>query len=185
MPSVKTTYPLVGKNELFAFLDDMEEKIEKGDLNARRAESFKNFVIERVHTGLLDLDAISEATAVLSPEGDHEPIAASGYLLEKMIVESHKKGDAIVGYKKGGPKYPGSKLTVHQIAVLQHTGFRIPLSGEKGKRVRKWLAIHGIYPRANKEFLEVKPRPFLFKAAVRFVDSGIDKEIIEQFIKEL
>ncbi len=182
---------------LITSLDKIKENLEDPtDLNTIRARRFREYAIEQVRSGNAGLKPISSATSIIS--GTHNPEWNTGYLLSMMGTRSNKDGSADAGYFAEGQNY--SKLvgnlgmgTVRQetsmslvnIAVLQHTGYKIPLFGAKGMRIRKFLAAHRIYVKADKMWLIVPPRPFLLNMAVRYEDSGIDQEVLADYIEKI
>ncbi len=174
-----------GMKELIADLDVVMKRIDQNDVNKQRAEAFKMFMNTEVSSEGLGLAPLSEASIKI--RGSHPVMFNSGKLLEAIKIRKVPKQTAVdVGFFEGGRKAPESKLTYTQIAILQHTGFRIPVGAEeKGVRVRKYLAHFGIFPSSSKAFLSVPARPFLYLAAEKFVSSGEDQQIIDKFMKEL
>lgn len=175
-----------GLDELLATMDKIEVNMVKNTLNYQRAHAYKELTISRTESDALGLDTISEATIKLSEVGAHTPMAQTGELLNKMAVRVYKDGSAGAGYWAGGPRNEKG-ITFTEQAILHHleTGYRIPLTGDKGARVRVWLAARGITPGADKEFLHVKPRPFMYKALDIFQSSNEDDLIIKQFMESM
>ena len=74
-----------------------------------------------------------------------------------------------------------SKKTYTELANLHTTGYKVPLQGRKGKRVRHWFAANfDIYFKVDLKFLTVEPRPFMGLAADKWALSGRDAAIQEQ-----
>ncbi len=159
------------------------------EMNMQRALAFKNYIQVQIMANRIELENIHEATAVISKNqgksGEHPPIYDTGRVLENMVARNDGF-DGIAGYENNGKKYPDNKkITYYGIVSLMHTGFRIPLQGKKGKNVRKFLAAHGIFPSKNKEYLEVKPRPFLVKGFQAYMETNEDAQIVNTYIKEI
>lgn len=168
-------------------LNNCFKKISKGlnsrELGIKRGKRFKDFTMDFVKRGSLNLKKITEATVKIS-EKKHNPMWVTGKLVESMRVKGIKKGSE-VGYFSSDPTKESKDLTTYQVALLHHTGYRIPLQGDKGKRVRNFLAVHGIFPKLDKQFLIVPPRPFLYMSMSRYEKKPFDKKIASKFLDDL
>lgn len=56
-----------------------------------------------------------------------------------------------------------SKLTMHDLAVILHEGCDIPadIHSAKGRRVRRWLAAHGVFLKKTTTHVHIPARPFV------------------------
>ena len=160
-------------------------KKESAKLNTLRATRFRQSTISRVKQNRLRLKKNTDATRRIQGKA-HAPINFTGQLLEQMKVarpDADKNVEA--GYLVNDRSRPsGSKLSYYQIAILQHTGYRIPLTGPNGEKVRAWLSQFGIYPRASRQFLIVSPRPFLYRSMKDYEQGTLDDQVINKFMKE-
>ncbi len=155
----------------------------KPKLNKSRAEKFRKNTISDVKTGRLALKKNRPATEIIQ-NTTHPPEYFTGELLKSIDIKTEDNGSAEAGYFVSDQRRPASaKISYTDIATLQHTGYRIPLLGEKGERVRRWLAGHGVYVKKNKAFLIVSPRPFIFKSFDRSENS--DDTEINKFMDNL
>lgn len=169
------------------------------ELNHKRAQRFRKYSIETMKAGGAGLKAISPATALIY--GSHNPMWNTGHLISMMGTRANKDTSADAGYFVGGQNYSkqvgnlgmgvvrqSSNISILKIVRLQHSGYKIPLFGDKGRRVRGFLASHGIFVKADKQYLIVRPRPFLDNLTFRYESSGLDDEVlieyIEKFFKE-
>jgi len=174
----------------------MFKKVETGTitrvdrLNKARAKAFKKSAIDDTKWNRLKLAKNQPATVKIQG-WYHSPEYFTGELLKAMeinaAIDAEKEGSIDVGYFMISNKKPkgGGTATFSDIAMLQHTGFRIPLTGEKGGKVRGFLASKGIFPKKGKQFLIVRPRPFLFMAARNFDSKHRDAKVINTYIKDL
>lgn len=173
------------------------------EMQLHRAKKFRDYTVEMVSGGKLGLEKIKETTKKIS--GDHQPMYNTGGLLDRMSVRQTGDNSAGAGYFSGGSgKYSKNSLTDEDIAYIHHlqTGFRIPLTGEKGERVRKWLAWKGVFKtgamevaRGFKEshqkssgdkWIEVKPRPFIEISVNHYIAEDRDLKATNEFLdKEL
>lgn len=155
-------------------------------LNTLRATRFKESTISRVKQNRLRLKANTDATRIIQGKA-HAPINFTGQLLEKMKVARPDSEKAVeVGYLVSDRSRPSnSKLSYYKIALLQHTGYRIPLTGPNGEKVRAWLSQFGIYPRKSRQFLIVSPRPFLYRAMKEYEKGTLDDKVINKFTQEI
>lgn len=177
-------------------IDQMIRKVEKGTisnvlrLNKRRAKTFKESAIEDTKWGKLGLKKNQPATVKIQGY-THSPEYFTGEMLNSMDIkeafDTKIPNGAEVGFFYISNKKPkgNGTATYSDIAMLQTTGFRIPLTGEKGEKVRAFLASKGIFPKKGKQFLIVPPRPFLFKALENFEKKDRDTKVINQYFKEL
>ncbi len=172
-------------------INAMIRKVETGTitkvnrLNEKRAKAFRIMAIDDTKYNRLKLKKNQPATVKIQG-WYHAPEYFTGALLKAMEIMTNDDLSVDAGYLPSNKKKPkNSKITYTQIALLQTTGFRIPLQGEKGERVRRFLAAHGIFMKKTKNFLRVSPRPFLQRGAERFDAKGLDTKIINQYMKDL
>lgn len=162
-------------------LDDLVKTMGSQDLNMYRAKKYRDFTVESVKSGKLNLRARSALTAHMM--GEYDPMSVTGKLIQQMSAKPSGKNDAEAGYFEVSPLVPDKKLTYTQLAIIHHTGYRIPLKGEKGIKVRNWFfATYGIRFKKDKEWLIVPPRPFMFRALADYERQGLDLKATEEFL---
>lgn len=172
-------------------LEDIKKKISSADINLARAENFKNYTKKLVKKNQAGLLPISSATRILT--GDHNPIDLTGKLLEAMIVKATEKNSAEVGYfERLGGQVPGKKLSYFDLVDIMHTGYRIPLTGEKGRKVRAWLAMNGVnlfggmgkFHGASRQWIVVPARPFFWNSFFRFNNEDEDMRFVREYLNK-
>ena len=178
---------LLGVVELKKTLEDFSKSIDIKGLNKYRAEKFIQFTKEIVKNGQINVKGISPITRFLA--GQHDPLWVKGTLLDKMKVVVNDDGSADAGFFEDGAKIPGKEITYAQLARLQQTGYKIPLFGDKGKRVRNWLAAQGVdlgkfsaKTTSSERYLIVPPRPFMLRALGSYERSGGDLKAAEEYL---
>ena len=174
-------------NSLREFKNDLKrlkEVIDSQDLNMHRAEKYTKFTKDMVRAGTLNLKARSSLTEYIS--GNFDPLSVTGKLLEQMRVMPGSKKSGESGYFGGGPLVPTTgerKLTYTELAILHHTGYRIPLQGEKGQRVRAWYWFNfKVRFSPNKQWLIVPPRPFMYRSLDSYERRGLDNKAVSEYI---
>jgi hypothetical protein len=179
------SFQLEGLDEINRTFNNIKKGMNSRELNIARAKAFKKFTINNVRGGKAAIMKIKPATVKISGR-NHQPEWFTGSLLKAMRVKGQKDGSAEAGYFSSDPtKMRGTDKTTFQIALLQHTGYRIPLQGEKGERVRKFLMVHGIFPKKTRKFLFVFPRPFLFMSEIDYRQKTTDFNITDKFVREM
>jgi len=175
----------VGLEEIFRAFKKIREGVHDVNLQKARADAFEIFAINRVKVGSAGMSPISDASKKIAGR-NHPPMWNNGYLLRNMKKKEILKQNAYeIGYFKNDKrKSPYSNLPLSTIASLQHTGFKVPLQGKKGERVRAFLAVHGIFPKKTRSYLIVTPRPFLWITADMYEASRIDDKIIDKEIEK-
>lgn len=186
---------------LNAFKNDLKQLIKvinSQDLNVYRAKKFKEFTKKSVRSGGVRLVPLSSATIALA--GVHDPEFLTGKLMDAMKAEPGPGTSAIAGYWEPSDKVPGKNLTYAKLATIQTTGYRIPLTGDKGARVRAWLFMNGLglfgKSKGTKtkmqsiigkgQWLIVPPRPFMHRALDMYLESDGDIKAASEFMdKEL
>jgi hypothetical protein len=176
-------------SSLKAFKDDLKQLkdvIDSRELNLYRAKKYVKFTQDMVRSGTLNIKARSSLTEYIT--GNYDPLSVTGKLLEKMgaIYGTKKSGEA--GYFGGGPLVPTrgeKKLTYTDLAILHHTGYRIPLQGKDGARVRAWywhnFKIH-FHPK--KQWLIVSPRPFMYRSLDSYERKGLDSKAATEYMEK-
>ena len=170
--------------------------IESKDMQKYRARKFRDYTVEMVSGGKLGIEKIKETTKKIS--GEHPPEWNSGDIVTNMSVRTMKGNAAGAGYFGDEPgKIAGKDITQTEAAILQHSGYRIPLTGEKGERVRKWLAWKGVLntgmqiersfykPRtksSSEKWIIVKPRPFLEISANHYIADDRDYSATNEYL---
>jgi hypothetical protein len=163
------------------------------NLQLYRASAYRQFTMMMTETGKLGLKPINYATQVIS--GMHEPEWNDGSLVASMKVKPAGRNAADVGYFAGdSEKIPGKNVTITDAAVMQHTGYRISLMGEKGQRVMRWLGAQGVFDQGtlfgqkvkkSDSWLEVAPRPFMLSALARYEEVNGDMQATDEFIDKM
>jgi hypothetical protein len=174
-------------------LKNMTEMFESLDLQMHRGKRFREFTINQVSRGSLGLKPISSSTRIIHRK-NHPPEWNDGSLVSSMQVRASKKekNAAEVGFFEDFPNIPGKEITITEAAILQHTGYRIPLTGEKGERVRGWLARQGVFnqrrspwrssPIKSGGWITVSPRPFIPKTVNAYISGNHDVEAIIEWL---
>lgn len=169
--------------------------MEDPELHLKRAKRFRRYTIDLVKSGQAGIKPISSATRIIS--GEHNPEFLTGGLLEHMETKKGEKHADAGYFDESAKKVPGKNINYAKLAVLQHTGYRIPLTGEKGRKVRAWLAMHGVGVGMGKmdvknnkwghqaKWIIVPPRPFMDHSAEKYVDSDIDTKIVMDFVDKI
>ena len=183
-------------DSLFKELKKMKKIIKNPNLQLVRANAFRKYAIDMVESNSLDLKPISETTKKID-KMDHPPEWKTGDLLKSMGVRPSGRNSAKVGYfSDDGTKIKGKEITVTQAAILQTTGFKIPLFGEKGKRVRAWLGWKGAFSASfngtrpmgvsgEQRWIVVPARPFFYKAFDHYEAKNIDIKVVDEFLNKL
>lgn len=165
-------------------MSDFHEGIGDGRITKSMGEDFVKFTKNQLMENGLSLAPNSGATKKIQ-QAEHNPLSFTGGLAGSMESRMNADKSCSAGFFGDNTTKPeGSKLTYTQIAILQSSGFRIPLTGEKGDRVRGWLAAHGIYVRKDKESIEVPARPFLTKAFEIFEVQESTSEVMSKAFNE-
>jgi len=179
----------VGPDVLAQFKNDLvkiKNTISSNEINMQRAKKFRDYTVDMVRMGRLGLKKRTALTTYMM--GNYDPLSVTGKMLDKMKVMEAPQGAADAGYFGNDGEVPSighRKLTYTDLAILHHTGYRIPLRGEKGERVRKWFyACYGIHFKKNKEFLVVPARPFMLKSIKGYEKLKLDETVVEEFIKQ-
>ena len=154
----------------------------KKELNLERGREFKKFTAKQVKSGGLGLKKNTDLTIYLQGF-EHPPLDSTGGLIRAMKIKRMPKDNYDVGYFVGeDPRKPAkSKISYAQIALLQSAGYRVPLQGDKGRRVRAWFAARKVFFKKNKQFLIVAPRPFVTASAKKYEIADIDNKIIKRY----
>jgi hypothetical protein len=180
------------KSTFDAFVKDLKKLghiIASPNMQLYRAQKYREFTINMVKKGQLDLEPLSEVTQMLT--GVHNPLYKTGTLVDYMGIKPIGKNAAECGY--WGANKTG-KPNLAQIAILQSTGYKIPLTGEKGKRVRAWLAMHNVplqnsysraKPKGGDTYLVVPARPWIMISYFAYVFSGEDLKACNEYIDKL
>lgn len=172
-------------NELDKVINDIIKGISSPELNIARAKSFKKFTQQKLRLGDLGLKQNKPATIKIQG-GVHPPMHFTGRVNRAMKIKIRPDKSVDAGYFMGDSTKPsGSKISFAKIVKIQACGFRIPLTGGKGEKVRRWLAAHGIFPRKTRSFLVVAPRPFILNSINMYKERKKDDIIIIQKVKQL
>lgn len=173
-------------------LEEIKKSISSQELNRARANNFKQYTKKLVKKNQAGLKPISSATRILT--GDHNPIDLTGKLLEAMEVRDSGKTAAEVGYFPDNlTKVFGKNITYTKLAELQNTGYRIPLTGEKGRKVRAWLAMNGLnmfggmgkFHGASRQWIIVPARPFFWNSFFRFNNESEDERFAKEYLDKV
>ena len=152
-----------------------------------RAKKYRDFTVQKVKYGALGMAPISSATERIQKRSSNIPEWNTGALLNKMGVRPAGKDAAEAGYFGKTEKIPGKKISWTGAAMAQHSGYRIPLTGDKGARVRAWLGDkeRQIFPDKQSQWLVVHPRPFMFTSLVRYENEGADVQAVDEFLEKM
>jgi len=162
------------------------------NLQMYRAEQFRKFTVKEVVGNHIGLKKLSNATIKLT--GAHAPLSLSGRLMNNMKVRKAPKNAADVGYFDNDmTQVPGTKITYTKLARLQHTGYRIKITGKKGQKVLAWLHSQGVFDgnpsgttlKKGEGWINVPARPFMLKAMNKYEAKGLDMKATDQFLKNL
>ena len=147
-------------------------------INKYRSKAFLDYLEKKARSGSLALKSVSEATKKIHGS-DHKPLYNKGEML-RVVKARHGKHISIVGWLKesGSPK--GSKIDWRTIVGLHMTGYRVPLFGEKGRKVRGFLASKGIFPRKEKRYIVVTARDILGIAHRQYEITNRDIDIAKK-----
>lgn len=181
-----------GLDDLNKAFSSIKEAMKSPQLQKARAEKFKDAAPRIVGSGAAGMKPNKSATRKIQGI-QHSPESWTGELVGAIEVRVDPTG-AEAGYFSDSTKKPGprtladgaksqSNLSFAEIAMLQTSGFRIPLSGPSGAKVRGFLARYGIFLKATKAFLVVSARPFLTKAADVHEGAGGDEMAVDQFFE--
>jgi hypothetical protein len=173
----------------------IKNAINPKDLNEHRAKRFKTYTKANLSSGAIRLLPLSQITILLA--GAHNPEFLTGKLLDEMKVVSNADKSATAGYWNPSKKVPGKNLTFADLAIIQHTGYRIPISGgpgTKGFKVRAWLAKQNVpLGTINKKttfkgvigsdkWIIVPPRPFVPRSLKRYLEEDMDSKAVHEYI---
>ena len=188
----------VDQKSLNSFIKDLKKMghiISSPNLQLYRAKKFRKYTIDKVRSGELGLVALSGATRIIS--GDHTPEDNKGGLINQIGVRPAKNNEAEAGYfESNKKKIPGKKITYTEAAIMQHTGYRINLSGDKGAKARAWvyarLAEAGYSPiksfhklKSDDKWFIVPARPFVFISADNYIGSDEDIIAADEFLDKM
>lgn len=189
----------LSRNEFDALSRDMKligADMDDPGMQLYRAKKFRDFTVERVSSGNLSLRPIKKSTKIIHGKA-HPPEWNKGHVVSKMSSRTMDDGSAEAGFFDDSSMIPGKNITVTKAVILQHTGYRIPLTGEKGEKVRKWLAWKGVFsdPRPNSAWrraksirnegwIIVRPRPFVFTSATVYNHAGLDVEAAVEYMNK-
>jgi hypothetical protein len=153
-----------------------------------RANKYREFTINMVERGMLDLQPLAELSIIIS--GSHAPEYVNGSLVREMGVKPVGKNAAEAGYWDNDSSIvPGrgrQKISYARLAVLTHSGFRVRLQGDVGNRVRAWFRLeHGINFKASTRYLYIPPRPFLYMSYNEYMASGMDVQACSEFLDRM
>lgn len=172
-----------GIDEIVEYITKMEDNVKnlnKGTV--RRGERFMEYVKKNVKEGALGLKKDSRATEKIQGS-QHAPMDHTGTLLGGMKLQTDWRHITSVGYFDDGSRAAGYSLTYLTLVVLHHTGYKIPLSGVNGEKVRGFLARHGVFPSKTKNALYVPARPFFDNAVEKYDANDEDAKGIGEDIE--
>lgn len=176
-------------NDFVKQLRSLGHIIADPNMQLYRAKKYRDYTIEMIREGRMNIRPLSELTQVISGE-PHNPLWLKGAILESMGVKPVGKNAAEAGYwdaDSGILQNTAKKpITVAHWVRALHTGFRIPLKGEKGNRVRGWFKFkHGIEFPWEQEWINVPPRPFMMLSYWSYLLNGKDIEAVTEYIDKL
>ncbi len=171
-----------GLKELSKAFREIKRGMSSQALNRKRADDFASKVPGEVKAGRAGLRKNKAATEKIQGAG-HPPLSWTGELADAVSSRDGSGNEAEAGIwtdRKPRPRalsdghVSQSKLSITEIAIMQSVGFRIPLTGANGEKVRGFLSRYGIFMKATKSFLVVTARPFLGNLATAHSNSGKD-----------
>jgi len=169
---------IVGLESLIKGIDHLEH-FPVAKMNKSRSKAFKKFMVDQVKSNSLYLRKLSPVTIALHGK-DHPPMENTGGFTA--AVRDRQEGDiSVAGWIQESGRPRGAKIQWREIAALHITGYRVPLFGNKGERVRGYFAAHGIFFKKTTMYLEILPRDVLGRAYHQFELTGKDDEIIDKF----
>ncbi|MDA3900061.1 MAG: hypothetical protein PF637_06030 [Spirochaetes bacterium] len=154
------------------------KSIPAGRINKYRSKAFMDFMEKKARSGSLALRSVSEATKKIHGK-DHKPLYNKGEML-RVVKARHGKHVSIAGWLKESGTPKGSKIDWRSIVGLHMTGYRVPLFGEKGRKVRGFLASKGIFPRKEKRYIVVTSRDILGIAYRQYEITNRDIDIAKK-----
>ena len=131
------------------------------------------YIQNKIKRGDAGLKPISAATRKLT--GNHPPLSNTGDLLNHLEAK-----DGTIGFSNN--TLPDSNISYANLAAILQSGFRVPLTGAKGEKVRNWLHYNGIHCKKSTKYIVVPPRPFLDKLVEEFMDSTEYDEIVNRVV---
>lgn len=182
-------------------LKEIVKILKSSNMQLYRAKKYRDYTVKKVSGKSLGLDSLSEVTKKIA--GDHPPEWNSGNVVGNMNVKKMDGNSAGAGYFGDDPgNITGKNITQTQAAIYQHTGYRIPLTGPKGARVRAWLARKGAFDTgamdvvrsfqeshkksSGEKLIIVKPRPFMFISLNAYISEDRDFKAANEYLdKEL
>ena len=174
-----------GVESLNICIDKLANGLNPEILNRERARVFIKYTRQKLQEGSLGLSPNTGATTKIQGSS-HQPLSFTGGLAREMDFLVTKDKSVEAGwFAWNGARPKGSKLSYTQLALLHTTGFRVPLTGDKGARVRRYLASQGIYVRKTKTFLIVKPRPFFHNSLKRYTVANKDYKVVKKYVDAL
>lgn len=169
---------ITGLESLMKGIDHLEH-FPVSKMNKARAKAFKKFMTDQVKSNSLYLRKLSPVTIALHGK-DHPPMENTGGFTA--AVRDKQEGDiSVAGWIQESGRPKGAKIQWREIASLHISGYRVPLTGNKGERVRAYFAAHGIFFKKTTKFLVVLPRDVLGRAYYQYELTGKDDEIIDRF----
>jgi len=165
-------------------------------MNKRRSKAYVGNTKQDAQNNKLRFAPNTPATRQIQTR-KHSPMSFYGEMMNNIKTRTNGQNTES-GFFQNDPSKPTAKdrckvgrynkparITWYKIALLHTTGYKIPLQGEKGRRVRKFLAAHGIFPSATKEFLIVVPRPILKASYQNYIKSMKDDIIIDKYFDKM
>lgn len=161
-----------------------KEAHQSKDLNIERGKKFQQFAKTGTRTGKIGLTKNSDATVKIQGKS-HAPMAHKKSLVKHISLQVRGQSTEVGFFRKNPAKPEGGKLTYFTLALIHKNGYRIPLTGPKGKKVRGWLSAHGIYVRKTKTHLTVPPRDIIGKSLQHYTVRPFDDKIIKKWFDKL
>lgn len=154
------------------------------DLNLERGRKYQKFAKTGTRAGKIGLKENSEATVKIQGKS-HPPMAHKKQLIKHVNLKVKGQSTEVGFFRSDVSKPKDSKLTYFTLAKIHKTGYRIPLTGEKGRKVRAWLAAHGIFVRKSKTHLVVPARDIIGNSISHYLAKPTDDRIIKKWFDKL
>lgn len=174
-----------GAKEVLRSLRVLEKGIlDRKTLNRRRGKGFEQFTKGSARNADLGLIHISPLTRILQGR-NHPPLYFTGKLVSQIETKTSETMSETGFHRSNKAKPENSRMTYFGLAIIHAAGYRVPLQGEKGQRVRAFFAAQGIYFSATKQYLIIPPRPLILNAITRYAKRGYDERILLDYMDKL
>lgn len=180
-----SAYTLLGKLEKYSgairTLDQVASFIERKQQAKRLARILVSMTERAVYGNVHGLRPKSPASRKIQQSGESRPLINRGQLLSHLKIEERGTGYS-VGWDRRVLKSSSGiattrgrrrRMGAYTLVRLLEKGARIPVDPftPKGRAVRLFLAVHGIFVRKTKKYLYIPPRPFWSRTVNKFIQA--------------